>query len=236
MAAKSNKAKNQLKKEEQAREEAVGTAIGKTELFFQKNDKLLTWILAAIVVVVGGYFAYKYFVLEPRSEKASSEMFAAIQQFNGEDWKVALDGDGNNAGFTEIVAEYGSTPQGSLAAHYAGICYLKTGDKENALKYLSKYRTASGAPAEIINAQNYGLRGDIYADQGNLTKAAKMYKKAIKASGDALTAPIYLKKLGLVYEQLGNKAEALKAYQRIADEFFNSLEARDIEIYINRLK
>lgn len=234
--ARSNKQQNQLKKEEQAHNEAVSTAVGKTEEFFQKNDKTITWILIAVIVIVGGYFAYKYLVAQPRTQKAASEMFVAEQLFGSEQWDAALNGDGNNAGFLEIVDNYGSTPQGSLAAHYAGISYLKMGDNAAALKFLAKYRTAKGATAEIVNAQNYGLQADIYSAEGDNAKAIKFYHKAIKASNNVLTAPYYLKKLGIVYEAEGNKAEALKAYERIANEFFTSLEARDIQTYIGRLK
>ena len=222
--------------QEPTHDEVVVEAVSKTEEFFQKNQKLITWICVAIVVIIGGYFANKYLIAQPRAEKASAEMFAAVQQFNAEQWQVALDGDGNNAGFVEVIENYASTPQGSLAAHYAGLSYLKLGDNENALKYLRKYRPAKGAPAEIINAQNAGLQGDIYANNGDLEKAAALYKKAVKASDNSLTAPVYLKKLGMVEEQLGNKAAALEAYQRIADEFYTSLEARDIDTFIGRLK
>ncbi len=217
-------------------EEVVTETVGKTEQFFEKNQKLITWALVAIIVIIGGYFANKYLVAQPRAEKASAEMFAAIQNFGAEEWQVALDGDGNYAGFLEIIDNYGSTPQGSLAAHYAGICHLRLGDKESAMEYLSKYDAASGAPAEIVNAQNLGLQGDILSDGGDLEKAAALYRKAVKASENSLTAPYYLKKLGQVEEALGNKAAALAAYQRIADEYFNSLEARDIDLYIGRLK
>lgn len=224
------------KKQELTHDEVVTETVSKTEQFFQKNEKLLTWIFVAVIVIIGGYFANKYLIAQPRAEKASAEMFAAVQQFNAEQWQVALDGDGNNAGFVEVVENYGTTPQGSLAAHYAGISYLKLGDNENALKYLAKYRKASGAPAEIVNAQNAGLQGDIYANGGDLKKAAALYKKAVKASDNSLTAPVYLKKLGMVEEQLGNTETALEAYQRIADEYYTSLEARDIDTYIGRLK
>lgn len=224
------------KNQEITHEEVVTEAVSKTEQFFQKNEKLITWVLVAIIVIIGGYFANKYLIAQPRAEKASAEMFAAVQQFNAEQWQVALDGDGNNAGFIEVVENYATTPQGSLAAHYAGVAYLKLGDKQNALKYLGKYRKASGAPAEIVNAQNAGLQGDIYADGGDLKKAATLYKKAVKASDNSLTAPVYLKKLGMVEEQLGDTAAALEAYQRIADEYYNSLEARDIDTYIGRLQ
>lgn len=217
-------------------EEVVTETVGKTEKFFEKNQKLITIVLVAIIVVIGGYFANKYLIAQPKAEKASAEMFAAIQHFGTEEWQIALDGDGNYAGFLEIVDNYGSTPQGSLAAHYAGICYIKLGDKENALKYLAKYDAASGAPAEIVNAQNIGLQADIIADGGDLAKAAELYRKAVAESANSLTAPFYLKKLGQVEAALGNKEAALAAYQRIADEYFTSLEARDIDALIGGLK
>ncbi len=217
-------------------EEVVTETVGKTEQFFENNKKLITWVLVALIVIVGGYFANKYLVAQPRAEKASAEMFAAIQNFGAEEWQVALDGDGNYAGFLEVIENYGSTPQGSLAAHYAGICYLKLGDKESALAYLQKYDATSGAPAEIVNAQNFGLQADLIADGGDMAKAAALYRKAVKASENSLTAPYYLKKLGLAEEALGNKAAALAAFQKIADEYNTALEARDIDLYIGRLK
>lgn len=224
------------KPQETTYEEVVTETVGKTEQFFENNKKLITWVLVALIVIVGGYFANKYLVAQPRAEKASAEMFAAIQNFGAEEWQVALDGDGNYAGFLEVIDNYGSTPQGSLAAHYAGICYLKLGDKENALAYLQKYDATSGAPAEIVNAQNLGLQADLIADGGDMAKAAALYRKAVKASENSLTAPYYLKKLGLAEEALGNKAAALAAFQRIADEYNTALEARDIDLYIGRLQ
>ncbi len=224
------------KTQENAYEEVVTETVSKTEKFFEKNQKLVTWVLAIVIVLIGGYFANKYLIAQPRAEKASAEMFAAIQNFNAEEWQVALDGDGNYAGFLEVIDNYGSTPQASLAAHYAGICYLKLGDKEQAMNYLKMYDATSGAPAEIINAQNLGLQADLLADEGELAKAAALYRKAVEASKNSLTAPYFLKKLGLVEEALGNKAAALAAYERINNEYGSSLEARDIDNYIGRLK
>lgn len=220
----------------QTHEEVVTEAVSKTEEFFQKNSKLITWIMVAIIVIIGGYFANKYLIAEPRAEKASAEMFAAVQEFNAENWEVALNGDGNNAGLLEVIDNYSSSAQGSLAAHYAGICYLKLGDKQSALEYLGKYRGGKGAAAEVVNAQNYGLQGDILVDMGEVAKAVAKYQKAVKVSDNSLTTPYYLKKLGVAQENLGNKEAALEAYERVANEYPNSLEARDIDRYIGRLK
>ncbi len=212
----------------------IESAIGKTEEFIYANGKSLLTALAVIVVVAGGYFGYKYMYAAPRAEKAAGAIYVAEQLFAVDSFALALNGDGNNDGFLQVIGRYGSTPQGNVAKHYAGICYLKLGDQANALKYLSMYKSQKGAPAEIINAQNLGLQGDINMQQGKDKEAAAFYDNAVAASANPFTAPIFLKKAGLCYEKLGDKKTALERYGRIRDEFGSSMEARDIDKYIGR--
>lgn len=233
MATKSGKP---AKKKTPAPEEKIEGALSKTEAFFEKNAKTFIIILTAAVLVVGGYFAYRYLVQEPRMEKAANAMFVAEQLFGLEEYGQALNGDGMNYGFLDIVDSYGSTPQGRLAAHYAGICYMKEGDYSSALAYLQKYKPAKGAPAAIVNAQNLGLQGDIYVQQGNYSKASEMYDKAVKVGDNVLTTPYYLKKYALANEKLGNIKAAIDACKRIQEQYGASMEARDIEKMLGRLE
>lgn len=218
----------------QAPEAAIQEAIGKTEGFIERNSKTLGAIVVAIAVVVCGYFGWKYLYIQPRAEKATAAMFVAEQQFAASEWQLALEGDGKNAGFLEITDSYGSTPVGNLARHYAGICYLKMDKPDEALDMLSKYKTVKGAPAKLVNSQNFGLRGDIYVQKEQYKEALEMFRKAVDASSNQLITPYYLKKAGLVAEKLGDKASAIAFYQRIADEFAMSMEARDIEKNIGK--
>ncbi len=220
--------------EAQDPEQAIESAINKTEAFIFDNGKSLLTALAVILVVVGGFFGYKYLYAQPRANKAADMMFVAEQQFAADSFALALNGDGNNDGFLEVIARYGNTPQGNIAQHYAGICYLRMGDFEQAAVHLAKYKARKGAPAQLLNAQNIGLQGDIKAEQGAMAEAVKLYVKAVEASDNNFTAPYYLKKAGMAYEALGDKAAALVQYNRIRDEFAMSLEARDIEKYIGR--
>ena len=221
---------------EPAPEQAIENALSNTERFLQENSKTLIIALAIVVVVVGGFFGYKYLHVLPKQEKAAEAMYVAEQLFAQDDFATALNGDGNNMGFAEVVETYGNTPQGRLAAHYAGVCAVKAGDLDGALAYLSQYKPAKGAAAEIINAQNLGLQGDIYVEKGDLKKGADFYNKAVEASDNSLTAPYYLKKLGGIYEAQGNKEGALKAYRTILDSYSQSMEARDIEKYIGTIQ
>ena len=121
---------------------AVVEAVGKTEKFFQENGKkVMIAVIAIVVVAVAGYLV-KSLVIDANAEKAAELIIDAQDRFGVEnpDFALALNGDENGAGFLDVVEQYGSTVSGNLAKHYAGICYLRLGDLENAEKYLSMYK------------------------------------------------------------------------------------------------
>ena len=142
---------------------------------------------------------------------------------------IMIEGDANGPGFLDVIDQYGSTRAGNLAKHYAGICYLRLGDLDNAATYLAKYKPAKGIPAEIVNAQNIGLQGDIAVEKGDYAAAIKLFEKAAKVSDNNLTAPMYLRKAALAANAMGNKEQALGFAQRIQNEFPASAEAQNAE-------
>ena len=218
---------------------AVGILVAIFQAVTQIHEQSLSFILKLIVVVVvvGGFFGYKYLISGPRAEKAAAMMFVAEQQFAVDSFALALNGDGNFAGFLEVIDRYGSTDEGNLARHYAGICYLRLGEYQQALDYLKEYSASTkSVPEALLAAQNCGLQGDAYAQLENYAEAVRMYEKAVAASDNSLSAPYYLKKAGGVYEKLGDYAKALAAYERISDDYPASMEARDIQKYIGRIQ
>lgn len=212
-------------------EESIGIAMSRTELFFEKNGKALTLGLIVLVLLGGLWVGYRNLVSKPRHEKAAELLAQAQNKFEADDadYTVALNGDDNGAGFLEVIERYGSTPAGNLAKHYAGICYLRLGDLDNAAAYLAKYKPAKGIPAEIVNAQNIGLQGDIAVEKGDYAAAIKLFEKAAKVSDNNLTAPMYLRKAALAANAMGNKEQALGFAQRIQNEFPASAEAQNAE-------
>lgn len=210
-------------------EASIENALGKTEQWFETNWKALTLAVAAVLIVAAGVYAYEGLYNVPRGKKAADAVFVAEQLFIAGDYATALNGDGTNLGLIDVVASYGGTRQGRLAANYAGICYLKQGELDSALEYLGKYRAVRGVPGEIVNAQNEGLKGDVYVQKGDYAAAASHFDKAVRAADNILTTPAYLKKLGLALEAAGDYAGAVAAYKRVSDEYPSSLEARDIE-------
>lgn len=219
-------------------QESLGTAMNKTELFLEENGRKVTYIFVGLLAVAALVYGYRALISQPRVEQAAEMISAAQSRFEAEnpDFELALNGDANGAGFLEVIDKYGSTPSGNLAKHYAGICYLRLGDLENARKYLAEFSTVKGLPGAIINAQNYGLQGDIAVENQDYAKAVKFYEKAVDAADNAYTAPLYLRKAALAEQALGNDAKAAEYFERITVSYPASTEARDAEKYIGSMK
>ncbi|WP_299100236.1 tetratricopeptide repeat protein [uncultured Alistipes sp.] len=220
-----------MTKQNVAEPESLGEAMNKTELFFQKNGRLVTYIFLALLVIAALVFGYRSLIVQPRIEKAAEMIAQAQARFEAEnpDFELALQGDANGAGFLDVIDQYGSTPSGNLAKHYAGICYLRTGDLENAAAYLAKFSPVKGIPGALINAQNYGLQGDVAVEQQDYAAAVKFYEKAVAAADNNMTAPMYLRKAGLAEQAQGNTEKAAACYERILTSYPASMEAREAE-------
>ena len=219
------------KKIQDQEEVVVAEAVSKTEKFFEENGKKVIVAIVALLLLVAGGYAYKYLVMD-KNEVAAAELIVAAQEnFAGEtpNYDLALNGDETGAGFLAVVDQYGSTKAGNLAKHYAGICYLHLGDLEKAAEYLAKYKAVSGLAAEVVNAQNLGLQGDVAVEQGNYEKAVKFFKKAVAASENSYTAPLYLYKQALALAAAGDVEAAKACCKTLTEKYSNSAEAREAE-------
>lgn len=226
-----------MAKKNVAEPETLGAAMNKTEAFFEKNGRKISYIFLILIALGLAIYGYRSLVQQPRVDEAAALLAEAQARFNAEtpDYELALNGDEDGAGFLEVIEQYGSTPSGNLAKHYAGVCYLKGGDLEQAAAYLADYSAVKGLTGEIINAQNLGLQGDIAVVQEDYTAAVALFEKAVKASENNLTAPLYLRKAGQAAQAAGDNAKALELYERITVEYPASMEARDAEKLIGTI-
>ncbi|MBI5217705.1 MAG: tetratricopeptide repeat protein [Bacteroidia bacterium] len=210
----------------------VESALSRTEQFIEDNKKIISIVVGAIIVVVGGFILYKRFYLKPLQEEAQSQMFVAEQYFEKDSFRLALKGDGNNLGFHDIINEYGSTKSGNLAKYYAGICYLKTKDFNKAIEYLEDFKSSDKFLAPI----SLGSIGDANMELGKTKEALDYYLKAADKILNDFTTPVYLMKAGMVYEKLGDTDNALKIYERVEKEYSKTQEGKKAEKYIAKLK
>ena len=120
-----------IKKEENLK--AVGEALSKSEKFLSENKTKIIGILVAVAVVIIGFLGYKNFYQIPRENAALEQMSTAERYFEIDSFYIALNGDGINLGFVQIIDEYGSTGAGRAARFYAGVCNLRLGNFQEAI-------------------------------------------------------------------------------------------------------
>ncbi|HJH59877.1 MAG TPA: tetratricopeptide repeat protein [Bacteroidetes bacterium] len=218
-------AKENLKNEGGKSLESIESTLSKTELFIENNQKTLLVIVAIVVVLVVGFFGVKKFYLEPRENDAQQAIYHAEQYFENDNFANALNGDGNNLGFADIVSEYGNTKTGNLAKYYAGVCCLKTGDFNKAIEYLKSFKGKD----QLVTPLALGNIADAYLELGKVAEAASYYEKAANISKNSFTAPNMLLRAAMTYEMLGNYQKAISLYQQLKSEYPNSNEAFSIE-------
>lgn len=200
--------------------------------FWDKSGKQIGYVLLVVVLIVAGYLGYKNLISEPNEKKAAEAMFRAEEYYRMDSAKLALNGDNVNAGFLKVISKYGGTSSGNLAQFYAGSCYLKLGDYNNAVKYLKDFSTS----VQQIQVRAYGLLGDAYSELNKKEEAAEQYKKAgTYFEKDELLSPEYLFRSGYLYESMGKTQDAIAMYQLIKDKYPTSQRGFDIDKYLARL-
>ena len=214
------------------RVEGVEQALTRAEQFIETYQKQIVWTVSVILGIVVLYMAFQRFYVEKKSQEAAAEMFPAEQYFENDDWERALDGDGNNLGFTDIISDYRFTPSANLAKYYAGLCYLRLDEYDEAISYLSKFKSKD----KILSSIALGSIGDAYAQLGESGKAISFYRKAADRKSNDFTSPLYLLRAGIMLENEGNLKEAGELYERIKTDFAVSTEGRTIDKYIARVK
>ena len=210
--------------------EAVVEAVSKTEKFFKDNGKTLSIIAGAVILVTVGLFCWNKFIYVPAAEEAKGQMAYAEVQFRAGDYEVAMNGNGNELGFAEIIDTYGAKA-GASAYFYAGVCELHLGNWESAISYLKNY---NGKDA-ILKARATACIGDAYVALEDYAQALNYFVKAADVI-DNMYAADYLLKAGAVAEKLGENEKALGFYETIKNKYPQSVAGYDIDKYIGRLQ
>lgn len=200
--------------------------------FWEKNKNRILGVLAALIVVVGGYLLYKNMIQKPKEERAADAMFKAEEYFRNDSLSLALNGDGQNKGFLYVIKNFDGTKAANLAHFYAGVIYLRNQDFNNAVKYLKDFSTES----KQIQMIAYGRLGDAYSEQGKKDEAVEYYKKAGQYfQEDEFNSSEFLFRAGYLLESLGKNKEAVDVYKEIKEKFPRTEKGFSIDKYIYRL-
>ncbi len=222
-------------------ENATFDAAGKSEAFFIQHRNVILGAIAAVIVVVAGWFCYKTFIGGPREDKASTALARGQEYFNAEQFDKALNGDGAGyTGFVKIASDYGSTDAGNLANLYAGLSYYHLGQAKEAVKYLEKFSPSDDA---MVSPAAVAALGNAYAAVGQVDKAVSKLKDAAskadskaKEGANNSLSPTFLLQAGELLESENKPDEALKVYQDIKKKYVNSVlvQSNEIDKYIER--
>ncbi len=216
------------KKEENT--EAIAQAVSKTDEFFANNKKIIIGVLVAVIVIAAGSYCFYKFYWQGAVEEAKAQVVSAERAFNAENWDLALNGDGENLGFADIIDQYG-TKGGKAVYYYAGVSALKLKNYEDAVKYLDSYKAGD----DYLGPRALACKGDAYVGLEEYAKALSCYEKAAAAKDNVFAAG-YLMKAAAVCEKTGDSDKALSLYKKVKDQYPNSFEGREIDKYISRIE
>ena len=198
--------------------------------FWAKFSKPITYVGSAVILLIGGWYGYKYFVTAPKAQKASEVIFPAEKLFkemsnntgfSKDSANILLNGgtlDGTTVtGLLKVISKYSGTPAGNLAEYMTGACYLHLGEFDKAIKHLKEF---DGNGAGQIESAAFRMLGDAYAEQKKNDEALSNYKKAIDAasSKDESTKFLSLSRAALFCAATGKTKEAIEFFTRIKEE------------------
>ena len=219
-----------ITKEEEIRQQNVAEAVSKADVFFKENGKLIYGCVIAVLVIALCVLAYNRFILQPQKKQATEQMAQAERWFQAGEYELALEGDDNYPGFEEIIDKYGAKA-GQAVYMYGGVAKLQTGQFEEAIALLKKYKGED----PILAGRAQACIGDALVELENYPEAISWYEKAAKTTDNAFAAA-YLLKAGIAAEAAGENAKALSFYKTIKEKWMSAPEAMEIDKYISRIQ
>lgn len=211
----------------------VQETFGNPGSFFIRKKKQIIIGVAAVAVVVGGYFGYKYLILAPRNEKAQTQLTVGIQQMD-----LAQQAAIQNA-------QVQAMPDSTLAQALKAQGIISTENPDSVVVLVKKFRAdqqkqtteifnkvlkgdgtfpglikiANEGGTDASNLANY-LAGICYYRMGQY-KEAIQYLEKFDAKGDKAVSPTAIAALAHCYACDNQLDKAVSAFKKAADEADN---------------
>ncbi|GGZ19007.1 hypothetical protein GCM10007049_09130 [Echinicola pacifica] len=199
--------------------EAIRESLGKGEAFLKKNSRIVGGLIIAAIVIIAGVLFFQ-FNNANKDKQAQADMFQAVYYFEQDSLSLAMEGDGVNEGFLEIIEEYSGTNSANLAHYYTGAIYLAEGEYQKAVDHLRKF----SADDFFVQAKAFSLLGDAHMELGETSEAIRAYEKAVDYKENKFFTPMYLNKLAIAFEKAGELDNAIEAYDIIEKKYPESYE------------
>ena len=197
--------------------------------FWDRFSKPIIYVGSAIIVLVGAWYGYKKFIVEPKEREANEQIFAAeslfdkmsTSGFNKDSVNIVMNGgdvDGQKVtGVLKVISNFGGTKAGDRARYIAGASYLHIKEFDKAVKYLKEF---DGNGATQVQSKAYIMLGHAYAEQKKTADALSAYKKAASVNEkDEFFAADALLMAAAYASATGNNKEAISLYEQVKDKY-----------------
>lgn len=232
--------------DKQAQAAEAADVVERAKGFWAAYSKKIIIAGSAVIVLLGGYLGYKYFVKLPNEKTANDLIFPAEKMFGlmagsssyGKDTvNMVLNGDkaAGITGLLKIASSYAGTKSGNRAEYMIGACYLNLKQYDKAIKHLKEF---DGNGASQIQSKAYLLLGHAYAEQKKTDDALDYYKKAANVADlDNAMASEALFMAGRYAEAMGKTKEAGEIFQELKDKYPGSqkVSSGDVDKYLGLL-
>ncbi|MEX0600398.1 MAG: tetratricopeptide repeat protein [Rhodothermales bacterium] len=218
-----------ISKKHELREDKVVTLYARVWQFVDENKQLVYGAAAGVVLLIAALIGYVVYQNNLAAE-AEAELARIIPIYEQGQFQQALDGTADRLGLLEIGDEYGSTSAGNLAHFYAADALFNLGEYDRALEHFASF----DKPRDFLGASALAGQAAVHETREEYERAGDLYRDAAFHYENELTTPEYLFKAGRAYELAGLYGEAVEQYETVRDDYPDSEQASDIEVYVAR--
>ncbi len=217
----------------------------KSKFKSSKKFRIITYLIASVLILVLSYFIYRQFIWLPKNEKSKDSWWIALNDIKNND-QIAKPGEQISDSATKVMKDkkrnsiikmlesskkkFDGYIGGEIVKYLLGRQYMEKGEYRKAIENLE----AVDVTDTYVRILSIGLQGDCYSDLKDYKKAEEKYIEAADLEKNDFTTPTYLFKAGLCAEKTKNYAAASKYYKRIQDDFPVYGSQKTIEKHIAR--
>ncbi|MGV3632511.1 MAG: tetratricopeptide repeat protein [Bacteroidota bacterium] len=197
----------------------------KAQFKSNKNLRMITIGVGAIIALILGYFLYKQFIWSPANDKSKDAYYTGLNYAAKDSVDQAIDE------LKPVVSKYDGKQGGELAQFVLARQYMAKGEFKKALEELEGVDVND----TYVSVYAIGLQGDCYSEMKKYQEAMDLYVEAAEKVDNEKTTPEYLFKAGLCAEELKDFEKAKELYTRIKENYLGFSGTKTIDKYIARV-
>ena len=136
--------------------------------------------------------------------------------------------------FEEVINKYEGTKGAGIAVYYAGDCYYRMQEFDEAQIYFQKYLD-DYEDNDILTSSSISGIAACLEEKGEYLQAVENYRRAVDKFPDGFNAPRNLLDMARCYELAGMKNEAGESYKEVIEKYPSSIYVREATIMLDLL-